>query len=370
MLWRSRGEAVAGSWNPLDIRLLDAAAVLTTPLLPDDYLAQLNPLWSMREPRGRVEAVVAETRDCVTLWLRPGRGWPDHVPGQYVRVGVDVDGVRHWRTYSLTSVPRRPDGRIAITVKRMPGGLVSGHLVDYARPGMLVRLAPPAGDFVLPTAAGAPLLFVTAGSGVTPVMGMLRALGRAPAGFGDVAHLHIAPSRGDAIFGPELRRLARTQRGFRLQEHHDNRDGRWDVADLDRRVPDWRERETWACGPAGLLDALTEHFERAAVSERLHLERFRPVTAAAGVGGSGGRVRFLASEREIEADGTTPLLVAGEQAGALLPHGCRMGICNSCAGRLCAGAVRDLRTGDVQEADGQMVRTCISAAAGGVDIDL
>ena len=108
--------------HPLSIRLLDAAAVLTTPLLPDDYLGQLNPLWSTREPRGRVEAVVAETRDCVTLWLRPGRGWPDHVPGQYVRVGVDVDGVRHWRTYSLTSVPRRRDGRIAITVKRIPGG--------------------------------------------------------------------------------------------------------------------------------------------------------------------------------------------------------------------------------------------------------
>jgi stearoyl-CoA 9-desaturase NADPH oxidoreductase len=352
------------------MRLLDTAAVLTTPLLPDDYLGQLNPLWSTREPRGRVEAVVAETRDCVTLWLRPGRGWPDHVPGQYVRVGVDVDGVRHWRTYSLTSVPRRSDGRIAITVKRVPGGLVSGHLVDHARPGMLIRLAPPAGDFVLPTAAEEPLLFVTAGSGVTPVMGMLRGLRHAPAGLGDVAHVHLAPSREDAIFGPELRRLARTHRGFRLHEHHGNRDGRWDVTDLDRRVPDWRERQTWACGPAGLLDALTDRFERVGVSERLHLERFRPVAAAGGVGGSGGRVRFLASEREIEADGTTPLLVAGERAGALLPHGCRMGICNSCAGRLCAGAVRDLRTGDVQEADRQMVRTCISAAAGGVDIDL
>ena len=125
-----------GVWGSLLlIRLLDAAAVLTTPLLPDDYLGHLNPLWSRLEPRGRVEAVMAETRDCVTLWLRPGRGWPAHVPGQYVRVGVDVDGVRHWRTYSLTSVPRREDGRIAITVKRIPGGLVSEHLVRHARRG-------------------------------------------------------------------------------------------------------------------------------------------------------------------------------------------------------------------------------------------
>jgi stearoyl-CoA 9-desaturase NADPH oxidoreductase len=314
--------------------------------------------------------VVAETRDCVTLWLRPGRGWPAHVPGQYVRVGVDVEGVRRWRTYSLTSVPRRRDGRIAITVKRIRGGLVSEYLVSQARRGMLVRLAPPTGEFVLPDAVEDPLLFVTAGSGVTPVMGMLRALARTRDGLPDAAHLQIAPSRADTIFGGDLRALARGHHRYTLHEHHDDRDGRWKPAQLDRRVPDWRERRTWACGPAGLLDALTDRFERAGVSERLHLERFRPVAAAAGVGGDGGRVRFLASGKEVESDGTTPLLVAGERAGALLPHGCRMGICNSCIGRLRSGAVRDLRTGDVQHADGQMVRTCVSAAAGPVEIDL
>ena len=236
--------------------------------------------------------------------------------------------------------------------------------------GMLVRLAPPTGEFVLPRAIEHPLLFVTAGSGVTPVMGMLRALARRPGGLPDAAHVHLAPSPDDSIFGGDLRALAREHPRFALHEHHDDRDGRWDVAELERRVPDWRERRTWACGPAGLLDALTDRFERAGVPERLNLERFRPVTVAAGVGGEGGRVRLLASGKEIEADGTTPLLVAGEQAGALLPHGCRMGICNSCIGRLCSGAVRDLRTGDVQHADGQMVRTCVSAAAGPVEIDL
>src|SRR4051794_22660619 len=116
---RSGEAGESGYGHLLSISLLDVAAVLSTPLLPDDFLGQLNPLWSAREPCGRVEAVVAETRDCVTLWLRPSRGWHAHVPGQYVRVGVDVDGVRHWRTYSPTSVPRRRDGRLAITIKRI-----------------------------------------------------------------------------------------------------------------------------------------------------------------------------------------------------------------------------------------------------------
>ena len=313
---------------------------------------------------------MAETRDCVTLWLRPGRGWPAHVPGQYVRVGVDIDGVRHWRTYSLTSVPRRHDGRIAVTIKRIAGGLVSEHLVSHARRGMVVRLAPPTGEFVLPEAVEHPLLFVTAGSGVTPVMGMLRALAHHPGGLPDAAHVHVAPSRDNTIFGGDLRALARAHHRYTLHEHHDESDGRWDAAELDRRVPDWRERQAWACGPAGLLDALSERFERAGVSEKLHLERFRPVAAAAGLGGFGGRVRFLASGKEVETDATTPLLVAGERAGALLPHGCRMGICNSCIGRLQSGAVRDLRTGEVQHAEGQLVRTCVSVAAGPIEIDL
>jgi len=315
--------------------------------------------------------VTAETRDCVTLWLRPSRGWPAHEPGQYVRLGVDIDGVRHWRTYSLTSLPRRRDGRIAVTIKRVPGGLVSEHLVSDARQGMVVRLAPPTGEFVLPSAIEHPLLFVTAGSGVTPIMGMLRALAHRPGGLPDAAHLHIAPSAEDSIFGRDLRVLDRAHPRYTLHEHHDDSDGRWRVAGLARSVPDWRERETWACGPAGLLDALTDRFDRAGVPERLHLERFRPVVAAAGLSASGGgRVRFRVSGKEVEADGTTPLLVAGEQAGALLPHGCRMGICNSCIGRLRSGAVRDLRTGDVQYADDQMVRTCVSAAAGPIEIDL
>jgi len=351
------------------MRILGVAAALTTPVLPEDYLAYVDPLWARRQPRGRIDAVMAETPDAVTLWLRPGAGVPRHVPGQYVRVGVDVEGVRHWRTYSVTSTPGRRDRRIAITVKAIPGGVVSEHLVRRARRGDYLRLAPPAGEFVLPAELARPLLFITAGSGITPVMGFLRALSAAGP-LPDVAHVHLAPSRADVIFGDELRRLARRHSAYVLREHHDDVHERFDVAALDALVADWRAREAWACGPAGLLDALTERYARENALERLHLERFRPVVAAAGMEAEGGRVCFVASGREIDADGSTPLLVAGEQAGALLPHGCRMGICHTCVGALRSGAVRDLRTGELHDTPGEAVRTCVSAAAGPVEIDL
>ena len=351
------------------MKLLDAAAALTSPLLPEDYLAQVNPLWASRQPRGRVEAVVAETADAATLWLRPGAGFPQrHRPGQYVRVGVEVDGVRRWRTYSLTSVPGRRDRRIAITVKAMPDGLVSRQLVHRTPVGSFVRLAPPAGEFVLPARLDGGLLFVTAGSGVTPVMGMLRALAaRGP--LPDIAHVHLAPSRDAAIFGLELRRLARTHEALRLYEHHDDADGRFTLDALDAHVPDWRARQAWACGPAGLLGALGDRYAAAGLAERLNVERFAPVVAG-GPTGNGGQVRFTVSGCEVDADGSTPILVAGEAAGALLPNGCRMGICHSCVGRLRSGAVRDLRTGTLHDTPGELVRTCVSAAAGPAEIDL
>ncbi|MCW2957440.1 MAG: stearoyl-CoA 9-desaturase [Solirubrobacterales bacterium] len=357
--------------RPVARRLLQAATALTTPLLPDDYLTYLNPLWSTREPRGRVDAVIPETTDSATLWLRVGPAWPIHTAGQYVRVGVDVDGVRHWRTYSLTSTAARDDHRIAITVKAIPDGFVSQHLVHRTAPGTIVRLAPPTGEFVLPAPRPQRLLFVTAGSGITPAMGMLRELHATGAGLDGITHVHLAPTVDDVIFGDELRRLERTQGGFTLHEHHDDRDGIFSTARLQALVPDWREHETWACGPAGLLDALTEAFAAAGIPERLHVERFRPVLAgAAAAQGTGGTITFAKSRKTVEADASTPVLVAGEDAGALLPSGCRMGICNSCVGRLCSGAVRDLRTGELHDTPDMLVRTCTSAAAGDVEIDL
>lgn len=351
-------------------RIAGAAVALTTPLLPDDYLGYVNPLWSRREPRGIVAAVLPETADAATIWLRTPRGWPAHTPGQYVRVGVDVAGVRHWRTYSLTSLPGRRDGRISITVKALAGGIVSEQLVRRAAVGDVVRLAPPAGEFTLPDPLPSSLLFITAGSGITPIAAMLRHLARSET-LRHVVHVHLAATREDAIFRDELRRLARRHGpwSYRLHEHFDDAQGTFTPARLHTLVGDVGERAAWACGPAGLLQALGDHWASViGAPELLTIERFAPVVAA--TVGTGGRVCFTVSRREIEADGATPILVAGERAGALLASGCRMGICNTCVGRLSAGAVRDLRTGEIQRAEDQMVRICCTAAAGPVEIDL
>ncbi|MFI0372028.1 ferredoxin reductase [Actinomadura sp. 1N219] len=324
----------------------------------------VNPLWSTAELRGRVEAVRHEAPGVATLVIKPGRAWCGHLPGQWVKVGVDVDGVRHWRTFSLSSPPR-PDGRITITVKAAPDGFVSAHLVRKVRPGAIVRLGLADGEFVLPAEVPRKLLFVTAGSGITPVMAMLRRLGESSR---DVVLVHSDRTAGDVIFGAELRAMA----GLRLYERHTVVEGRLKPSELSGICADWAERESWACGPGEMLDDLVAYWRAADVEDRLRVERFRTVLDGGGTGsgGRGGRVTFSKSGVEVDADGATPLLVAGEDAGALLPSGCRMGICRSCVGRLCSGKVRDLRTGEVHGEEGDIVQTCVSAAAGPVEIEL
>ncbi|PZG02034.1 ferredoxin reductase [Micromonospora deserti] len=346
-------------------RILRLAAAVTTPLLPGDYLDLVAPLRSGADLRGRILAVRPETPDAATVVIQPGRDWRGHRPGQYVRLGVDVDGVRQWRAYSVTSAPGRRGDPISITVKAIPDGVVSNHLVRRVRPGAIVQLDQAQGDFVLPGDPPARVLFVTAGSGITPVMGMLRAGALAGA---DVVLAHSAPTPTDVIFGAELRDLA-ARGAIRLVERHTDTDGLLGVRQLAELVPDHLDRQTWACGPVGLLDALVEHWATGGQADRLHTERFRPTIITPG---EGGTVTFGRSAVTVQADGATPLLDAGEAAGVLMPSGCRMGICFGCVLPLRQGAVRDLRNGALTTAvpgDGVLIQTCVSAPAGACDID-
>lgn len=357
------------TWRDRALKVVEAA---TTPLMPADYLDLFAPLRAGADLRGRIVAVHQETADAATILIEPGADWAGHVPGQFLRIGIDVDGVRHWRAYSLTHGPRA-DQLISITVKAVPDGIVSNHLVHEARPGTLVHLEQAAGEFVLPPDGGK-FLCVTAGSGITPVIGMLRNLFpstdsgvlRLPRSKDhDVVVVHVAPSRPDSIFIRDLEALADSG-AIRLVARYDDEHGLLDVEDLATLVPDLAERATYACGPAGLLDALSAHHERRGLP--LFVEQFRTSRVEAG---EGGTVSFEQAGVEIEVDGGTPILDAAEDAGVLMPSGCRMGICMGCVIPMTEGSVRDLRNGEVTTAvpgetdpGGLKVQTCINAAAG------
>ncbi len=142
----------------------------------------------------------------MTVLIKPGWEWPGHRPGQYLRLGIEVDGIHHWRAYSLTSDPARADGCIAITPKLVENGKVSPFLFSRVRPGAIVRLGGVEGTFVLPDPLPARILFISAGSGITPIMSMLRGLATRGE-LRDVVHVHCSRTAEGVIFARELAAL-------------------------------------------------------------------------------------------------------------------------------------------------------------------
>ncbi|NMO00209.1 ferredoxin reductase [Gordonia sp. TBRC 11910] len=347
-----------------------AVARITTPLLPDDYLHLANPLWSARELRGKVVSVIAESDDTATLVIQPGWGFSfDYEPGQYIGIGVLVGGRWTWRSYSLTSTPATPNGprqkTVAITVKAMPEGRLSTHLVNGVAPGTVVRLASPQGEFTLPDPLPAKIAFLTAGSGITPIISMLRTM-RHRNQRTDIRVIHSTPTPDSLLFADEL---AGYQADGLIDLHvqYTRTDGKLTEDLLGQLCPDWATRQTWACGPSGFLDLLHGIWRDVDAEDHLHIERFALERGA--VGATGGTVTFGREGKSTEVDGATTLLEAGEEAGVIMPFGCRMGICQSCVVMLDKGCVRDLRTG-VEHVEGERIQTCVSAAAGDCTLDV
>jgi stearoyl-CoA 9-desaturase NADPH oxidoreductase len=352
-------------------------AGLASPIDPDAYLSLLNPRWGTRL-RGVVERVSPLTSDSASITIRPGTTWAGHRAGQFVTVGVDIDGVRHHRCYSLTSPPGgHDDGRIEIAVQTVEGGTVSAHLVQQLAPGDVLQLSQADGMFTLPDEIAEPLLFVTGGSGITPVMGMLRWLAEHAPG-SDVVVLHHATDRDRCMFLDELERLGRTHDRFEVRttftrEHESGPVPHLDGPRLDELCADWRTRDVYACGPTALLDFATTHWESEGLGHRLHLERFVTRFDSAPVeerdDASPPIARFRASDVDALAGPSTPLLEVAEDAGLIPASGCRMGICRTCSTLLEQGCVRDLRDGRTV-GPGQHVQICVAAAEEDVVLDL
>jgi ferredoxin-NADP reductase len=356
-------------------RLLTSKALdlLAGPAGVDGYLEQIRPTWAQRECRAEVTAVRRTTSDSVTLALRANGAWQGFRAGQFVGVAVEIDGVRRVRCYS----PACAEGSsrdLEITVKRHPDGLVSNHLLSSARPGMVLGLEQAGGDFQLPDPRPARTLLVSGGSGITPVMSMLRTLcqegAREP-----ITFLHFAPDPEHALYREELERLAASHPNVRLLRSYTQAPGAGEVggrlseALLRNSDPDWAEAETFACGPPALLDAVRGIWADAGLESRLHVESFVPPTLAPPSGVAEGSIHFASSDLRVDNSGAS-VLEHAEGAGLEPETGCRMGICHTCTCRKRAGTVRNLATGEVSSDEDEDVQICVSAPVGDVVVEL
>jgi ferredoxin-NADP reductase len=358
------------------VRVFNAAA---TPYGVDRYVELVRPSWSSTEVRAKVVEVERTTPRSVTLTLRPNGNWGGFEAGQHTQLSVEIDGVRHTRCYSMTNDAGSKSGLIELSVTAHPEGRVSQHLRRTAHRGQTVALTTALGSFTLPSSEPEHLLLVSGGSGITPVMSMLRT--RCGLGWEKpVTFLHYALTADDMLYREELERIARTARNVRLVRVFTDRPGTGDLdgfltlAQLDAAAPRWGEAEAFVCGPPPLMDAARELFARGGRAAHLHTEAFI-VTPFAGEMGTAdgtvvdGTVRFGASEICVPSNGTT-LLAQAEAAGLSPLTGCRMGICHTCTRQLCTGVVRDIVTGELTDGPDAPIRICVSVPVGDVEVDL
>lgn len=348
---------------------------LAAPHGVDRYLELVDPRWVVRETRAEVTAAIRQTPGTVTLSLAPTNAWTGFRAGQHVVVGVDIDGVVHQRCFSLAGSPHRADGTLELTVKANPAGRVSRHLVDHARPGMVLRLSEARGNFVLPTPAerSAHLVLVSGGSGATPVLSMLRTL--VDEGHqGPVTFVHYADRLDDVCYLDHLRLLTDTLPGGRLllgltdQPDATDLTGHFGSRHLEVITDDPSSVQVYLCGPAPLMAAVEGAFDELGLAERVHLERFGPPPIDPGLDTTGGTVAFGRAGRTVAASGT--LLETAEEAGLEPVFGCRRGICGTCTTTKTAGVVRNVVTGEESAADAGPVRLCVSVPCGEVTVDL
>lgn len=324
-----------------------------------------------------------------------------HDPGQFLTLTVDIDGRPVERCYTISSPPTRPC-LVAITVKRLPGGLVSNWLHDHLRPGGTVRAGGPLGRFSMVRHPAPKYLFLSAGSGVTPSMSMTRTLYDLahPA---DVVFVHSARTPADIVFRRELDLIAATSPTIRVvhvctqdaaTEPWDGHRGRLTIDLLHRIAPDLHDREVFTCGPAGYLDAVRLMLTAAGFDmNRYHEESFTfeqrpappaapasadpasaPAPADAAPAATTSRVftvEFTRSGRTIDCDADTAVLAAASRAGLSLPASCAQGLCGTCKTTLLTGSVDMHHNGGIRprEIAQQKILLCCSKPRDNLVID-
>lgn len=361
--------------------------VLTSPLVGaltwphgvDRYLELIDPQWAFRETRGSIISVTNQTPDTVTLLVAPNAAWHGHDAGQHVNVGVEINGVFYSRCYSVVTSShgsdRASDVTIEFTIKAHRDGLVSSHLVNHAVPGENLLLSPPSGDFVLPTDRPGRLVLISGGSGITPVLSMLRTL--CDEGHNEpITFVHYSFGSHDALYADEVAELASLNPNINVVRAYTDSDdgdlsGFFTLEHLDTADPDWRNAELYVCGPSGLMDAVEATVAEVGDIDRVHSERFALASrlTVEDLASATGSLTFAAASKTVANSGQT-VLEQAEEAGLNPKFGCRMGVCHTCIQPKTSGCVRNLLTGALSDVGEQDIQICISAPVGDVVVDI
>jgi len=326
----------------------------------DFVLGQVNSMWTWHRVMAKIVAIESMPDDMVKISLQPNRlfDFSKMQPGRFIMVTVPVEGVQHQRAYSLVN---SPDSRtLVLGIKRQ--GRVSRYLANQARVGDVIGISQATGDFTL-NDKPSPKLLIAGGSGITPMIPMVRQILSDSTDAVTLIYYSRAPA-----FRTELEPLARQHPRLRLHIIVDSAEhpAYFDAHTLDRLCPDAADCDTYVCAAPGLMNAARSIWAERGWEQRLHQESFVPVTVDSQA--SSFPVTFRRSQRDFQAKGN--LLASAEAAGLRPTFGCRMGICNTCVCNKVSGVVRNLTTGEINDLNNVQIKLCVSEALSPAEIDL
>ncbi len=326
-------------------------------------LAQwLNPVWSLSEVRARVVRVLDETPGVKSIWLKPNRIFRGFSAGQHVLLTLEIDGAKHSRCFSFSLAPRA-DGLIRLTIKQNSNAIVSKSAHQLS-PGDVVTLSQAQGQFS-PRRSNRSVLMICAGSGVTPMMSLLKNI-IAKGSTHSYVLLYSVRTIDDFIFAEELASLSACWPTLKIILHQSTKSGRLDAKQISQYVPDWNTRETLLCGPDGLMYTIEEMYKHGACSDLLQSENFG--RRAAPIDPDAHFYAVKQGEQSFQVQAGQAILVGAESAGLSPRFGCRRGICRTCQCKKLTGTVINSLTGQHSGAGEEWIQLCVSTPQSAIEL--
>ena len=371
---------------------------MSIPSFAPDFAGPASQPWSSdRDETLRCVHIRQETHDVKTFVLAAdGPRNFRYLPGQFITLELDIAGSKINRCYTLSSTPTRPD-LVSITVKRVPGGVVSNWLHDNLRVGMALGAMGPSGEFSCFKAPAKSYLFLSGGSGVTPLMSMTRALHDLGSD-ANIVFVHCARTPADVLFPEELTMMARNMPHLRLamvcEQHtpgsaYAGHLGRLDAARLAHIAPDFMQRDVYTCGPAPFMGAvrgllagagfeMQRYREESFSFESLPTEELSEAQLKPGVdeiikidSTPTFKIQLEKMGKVFDCPSDQTILKAAAAAGLRLPSSCSSGACGTCKTKKISGQVEMKHAGGIRqrEIDQGWILPCCSKPTSDISLD-
>lgn len=304
------------------------------------------------------QQIINETHDVKTfVFSVPEKYRIRYLPGQHINFTLDMLGIKQSCCYTIASAPITPiETRISITIKRVDNGKVSNFFHDHFKAGDSIIAQKPSGTFHLPDNIPDKILLLSAGSGITPMLSMLRYMAAKKTN-NRIVFFHSAHSEQDLIAKDEIAQLANKHGNCQViytltqqvKPQWQGYQGRLSKQML-ASIPDLTQHQVYVCGPEGFRQSAQQHLQQLGLQkQQYHWESFgarpsnksesRQHKASPSSNKQKLTIRFDKWNKDYQGNNQSTLLEHGEDAGLILPYSCRAGMCGSCKAKLISGEV-------------------------------